>query len=359
MQRAERRITTIAGAGLIALLLAGCGDADPADGHRDDKPKTDRAASAGTPLPLDTAARQAKYTDSDEKAVDLKVAPTSVKRGTTADVAHVHLDDDVKGMVPHYLTVSVTNTGTDTVDAGAAADQFALVLADGTRGRTMSFYNSNPLASPGTGPLETCNGTKAPVKLPPEQTATSCQVVMLPKGAKPSAVSYSDDAGTRTWKVKGGDDADSGLLPVGKPAKTTWRDVHDKDFPLTVTPKNVRKVGPEALAGYDLHDDQKKADFYFVTYEYRNDGTTKLYPDMDEAVVLRTEAGRTVEKMTLLSMGSSGPKGCESAVPYGMVPAGKTVRQCGVYLLGKGDKPLTATFTPSAKGARTLTWKTS
>ncbi|MEU8893381.1 hypothetical protein [Streptomyces sp. NPDC048442] len=358
MQRAERRITTIAGAGLIALLLSGCGGSGPAgDNSRGDKPKADKAASAGTPLELDTAVRQAKYTDSGQKAFDLKVAPAALKRGTAADLANVRLDDEMKGMVPYYLTVSVANTGTALVDGSSAAGRFALALADGTRGQKVSFF-SGGLGKAGTGPLDTCIGTKAPGSLAAGKTATECQVVMLSKDAKPSTVSYKDDSGTQTWKVKGGDSAGGGILPAGQPAKVTWKD-DDKDIPLTVTPKSVHKVGPEALSRYDLDAGQKNANLYFVTFEYRNGGTTELYPGMDKAVDLYTEAGQLVQKMTLLDFSSNGPKGCESSVPDGMVQPGKTVQQCGVYVVGKGDKPVTVTFTPTTKGAKSLTWKAS
>ncbi|GHH56494.1 hypothetical protein [Streptomyces candidus] len=358
MQRAKCRITTIAGAGLVALLLTGCGDSGQTGKNASgDKPKATRAASPATPLRLDTSARQVKYTDTEEKAFDLKVAPVSLTRGTDTDVADVRLEDGMKGMVPHYLTVSVANSGTATFDAGTAPSRFALVLADGFRGQRMSFFHTNPLGKPGTGPLETCTGTNAPTNLAAGQTALECQVVMLPKDAKPATVSYRDDSGTQIWKVEGGDADDSGILPAGRPAEATWTGSDGKGFPLTVTPKSVRKVGIDALAGYDLDAGEKDADLYFVTFEYRNKGTTELAPSMDDAVVLRTEAGQRVSQMLLISIGGAKPEGCASRVPDGMVQPGRTVQQCGVYLVDKGDKPVTVNFTP--KRAKPLAWRVS
>ncbi|MEV0614759.1 hypothetical protein AB0I81_15620 [Nonomuraea sp. NPDC050404] len=355
----SRQTSTIAGAGVLALLLAGCGGSDTGKSVSGDTPKAkETAAPTGTPLTLDTAPQRANYTDRDDKTHQLTLHPTLLKRGSVDDLKGVQLDDDVRGMVPHYLTVSITNSGSGTVESALAVRNFRLALGDGTAGETVSFFGGNPLASPGTGPLETCNGTKAPRTLAAGQAATECRVVMLPKDAKPATVSYSDDSGTSTWKVEGGDTG-SGVLPADKPAKVTWKDAQDKDVPLTVTPKSVRKAGAGALAGYDLNARQKAATAYFVTLAYRNNGTSKLYPGMEEAVTLRTESGQTLRKLTLIAIGSNGPKGCQSSVPYGMVRPGKSVQQCGVYLVDQGDKPVTITFSSTADGAEPVTWKTS
>ncbi|MGW0484062.1 hypothetical protein [Nonomuraea sp. NPDC003214] len=362
VQRVSRRTSAIAGAGVLALLLAGCGGPATSEGTSGTtsggKPETGKAASAGTPLTLDTTPRRAGYTDPDDKAHKLTLHPTGLKRGSADDLKDVRLDDDLQGMVPHYLTVSITNTGSGTVKSAQAVRNFRLALADGTAGRPVSFFAGNPLASPGAGPLETCNRTKAPSTLTAGQAATECRVVMLPQDAKPAAVSYADESGTRIWKVEGGD-LGGGVLPAGKPVEVTWKDTRGRDVPLTVTPKSVRRAGAGALAGYNLNARQKAATAYFVTLEYRNNGTSKLYPGMDKAVVLRTESGGTVPRLTLIAIGSNGPKGCESSVPYGMVKPGKSVRQCGVYLVSRGDRPVTVTFSPTAEGAEPVTWKVS
>jgi hypothetical protein len=358
VQRVSRRTSTITGAGVLALLLAGCGGSGTSESVSGDKPQAAKAASAATPLTIDTTPQRANYTDRDKKAHELTLHPTLLKRGSVDDLKGVRLDDDVRGMVPHYLTVSITNTGSGAVKSAMAVDNFRLALADGTAGEAVSFFTSNPLASPGTGPLETCNGTKAPSTLTAGQAATACRVVMLPKGTKPATVSYTDESDTHVWKVEGGD-MGGGVLPAGKPAEVTWKDTRNRNVPLTVTPKSVREAGAGALAGYDLNARQKAATVYFVTLEYRNNGTSKLYPGMDKAVVLRTESGRTLPGLTLIAIGGNGPKGCQSSVPYGMVRPGKSVRQCGVYLVDQGDKPVTVTFSPTAEGAEPVTWKVS
>ncbi|MEV4568557.1 hypothetical protein AB0K12_32715 [Nonomuraea sp. NPDC049419] len=363
MQRVSRRISTIAGAGVLALLLAGCGGAGAGAGV--EKPKTadktqaaDKPASPGTPLTLDTAPRRVNYTDRDEKVHKLTLNPTRLTRGSASDLDGVRLDDDMRGMVPHYLTVSITNAGTGAVEPSMAVRNFRVALADGTAGKAVQFFSGNPLATPGTGPLETCIATKAPESLTAGQAATECRVVLLPEDAKPATVSYSDESVTRTWKVEGGD-LGGGVLAAGKPAKVTWKDTDDKDVPLTVTLKSVRRAGAGALAGYKLNARQKAASVYFVTLAYRNNGKSKLYPGMDDAVFLRTESGQTLRKLTLIAIGSNGPKGCPSSQPYGMVQPGKSVQQCGVYLVDKGDKPVTVTFSSTAEGAEPVTWKAS
>ncbi|MEO3890510.1 hypothetical protein [Nonomuraea sp. B5E05] len=365
MQRVSRRISTIAGAGVLALLLVGCGGADTSESASVEKPKTadktqaaEKPASPGTPLTLDTAPRRVNYTDRDKKAHKLTLNPTLLTRGSVDDLDGVRLDDDMRGMVPHYLTVSVTNAGSGTVEPAMAVRNFRVALADGTAGKAVSFFSGNPLASPGTGPLETCIGTKAPKTLTAGQAATECRVVLLPEDGKPATVSYSDESVTRTWKVEGGD-IGGGVLAAGKSAKVTWKDTGDKDVPLTVTLKSVRKAGAGALADYKLNARQKAATVYFVTLSYRNNGTSKLYPGMDEAVFLRTESGQTLRKLTLIAIGSNGPKGCPSSAPYGMVQPGKSVQQCGVYLVDQGDKPVTVTFSSTAEGAEPVTWKAS
>ncbi|MET8869647.1 hypothetical protein ABZW11_42520 [Nonomuraea sp. NPDC004580] len=367
MQRVSRRISTIAGAGVLALLLAGCGGVDTSESV--EKPKTaektqaaEKPASAGTPLTLDTAPRQVNYTDRDDKVHELTLNPTQLTRGSASDLDGVRLDDDMRGMVPHYLTVSITNAGTDAVEPSMPVRNFRVALADGTAGKAVSFFSGNPLASPGTGPLETCIGTTAPKSLTAGQAATECRVVLLPEDAKPATVSYSDESVTRTWKVEGGDvggGVGGGVLAAGKPAKVTWKDTDDQDVPLTVTLKSVRRAGAGALADYKLNARQKAASVYFVTLAYRNNGKSKLYPGMDEAVILRTESGQTLRKLTLIAIGSNGPKGCPSSRPYGMVQPGKSVQQCGVYLVDKGDKPVTVTFSSTAEGAEPVTWKAS
>lgn len=358
MQRVSRRVSTIAGAGVLALLLTSCGGSDTSKNVSGDKPKADQAASTATPLTLDTAPRRAHYTDRGKKAHELTLHPTLLELGSAEDLKGVRLDDDVRGMVPHYLTVSITNTGSGEVKSAQVVNNFRLALADGTAGERVSFFSSNPLASPGSGPLETCNRTKAPSALAAGQEATECRVVMLPKDTQPATVSYSDDSGIQMWKVEGGDTGSS-VLPSDKPAEVTWKDARDKEVPLTVTPKSVRKAGPDALADYNLNARQKAATAYFVTLQYRNNGTSKLYPSMDRAVFLRTASGQTLRPLTLIAIGSNGPKGCESSVPYGMVQPGKSVRQCGVYLVSKGDKPVAVTFSSTADGAEPVTWKAS
>jgi hypothetical protein len=363
VQRVSRRISTTAGAGVLALLLAGCGGADT--GESVEQPKTaektqaaEKPASPGTPLTLDTAPRRVNYTDRDDKVHQLTVNPTQLTRGSASDLDGVRLDDDMRGMVPHYLTVSVTNAGTDAVEPSTAVRNFRVALADGTAGKAVSFFGGNPLATPGTGPLETCIGTTAPKTLTAGQAATECRVVLLPEDAKPATVSYSAESVTRTWKVEGGD-VGGGVLAAGKPAKVTWKDTDDKDVPLTVALRSVRKAGAGALSDYELNARQKAATVYFVTFSYRNNGTSKLYPGMDDAVILRTESGQTLRKLTLIAIGSNGPKGCPSSQPYGMVQPGKSVQQCGVYLVDKGDKPVTVTFSSTAEGAEPVTWKAS
>ena len=84
-----------------------------------------------------------------------------------------------------------------------AVRNFRVALADGTAGKAVSFFSGNPLASPGTGPLETCIGTKAPKTLMAGQAATECRVVMLAEDAKPATVSYSDESvpGRGRWRA--------------------------------------------------------------------------------------------------------------------------------------------------------------
>lgn len=357
MQRVSRRVTTIAGAGVVALLLAGCGGSDTSTNVSDDKPKAEPAAAAtATPLTLDTEPRQVQYTDRDKKAHELTVHPATLELGSADDLEGVRLDEKLRGMVPHYLTVSIANNGSGEVKSAQVINNFRLALADGTAGTPVSFFSGNPLASPGDSPLETCNGTKAPRDLAAGQEATECRVVLLPKDTKPATVSYSDESGVQLWKVEGGD-AGSNLLPPDKSVKVQWKGTRDTEVPLTVKPRSVREAGPNALADYKLNARQKAATTYFVTLQYRNNGSDKLYPGMDKAVFLRTASGQTLRPLTLIAIGSRGPKGCESSVPYGMVEPGKSVRQCGVYLVGKGDKPVAVTFSSTADGAEPVTWQ--
>ncbi|MFI6088503.1 hypothetical protein [Streptomyces sp. NPDC051218] len=134
----------------------------------------------------------------------MKIAPKRIARGAAADLKDVQLDDDLKGTIPYYLTVSYTNTGSSALSEPTPQSNFTITLANGTPGKAISLWNSDTLATEPSSPLPEDCDKGGPATLAPGDTTTACQLVMLPKG-EPATVAYTDDAGdTLLWKVGDG-----------------------------------------------------------------------------------------------------------------------------------------------------------
>ncbi|WKX71360.1 hypothetical protein [Streptomyces sp. XD-27] len=363
-----------------AVLVSGCGGSEDGDkdssrdtGTDSGKEKTSKSAPA-KPLPVESTVRQATWTSSIVKGTEsrdtthqLKIAPRRLTQGTAADLEHVPLGDELQGMVPHYLTVSYTNTGSEPLIHPDPEDNFTITLADGTPGKVFSLSETTPHASPsGSGQPNNCDESGGGESLDAGATATRCQVVMLPKGHKPATVAYSDEAGgTLLWKVGDGK-GDGKLLPAGKTADSAWKDSLSKgeSVPIRVTPKSVRAGSLADLRDYDLGDDRKNLVPWYVTLEYRNVGKEELLPMMDDdGVGVRTAGGLDVQSANLLDLSFSGEgdgiDGCRGHASKDRLRPNSALSLCTIHLIPKGDRPAVVSFRGKGKAAHPLVWRAS
>ncbi|MFC7881923.1 hypothetical protein ACFUVV_08625 [Streptomyces sp. NPDC057376] len=296
----------------------------------------------------------------------MKVAPKRLARGPAADLANVRLDDDLKNTVPYYLTVSYINSGSEAVPQPKPEANFTVTLSDGTPGEAISLWNTNFLATGSSGDtVEKCGKSGAKM-IPAGATATVCQLVMLPKGRTPATVAYSDEAGdTLLWKVGDGEGDDAGLLDAGETADSSWKDTKGGSAPLRVTPKSIRAGTLADLGDYDLSGESKNLVPWYVTMEYRNDGSVKVLPVMDEGVGLRSAAGQEVQPLSLVDLSPSGARQgqgvdqCRGTIPNTRLEPHSTVTLCSVHLLPKGDRPVMVSFESEEEQTEPLMWRAS
>ncbi|MGJ3560134.1 hypothetical protein ACR6C2_22215 [Streptomyces sp. INA 01156] len=126
--------------------------------------------------------RKATWTDRNTTH-QLTLAPTRLARGTAADLDQVgNSAHDLKGMVPYYLTVTYTNTGSEALSGPDPENNFTVTLADGTPGRVFSLWNRNPLATESGFSLPDDCHEAGPAAVQSGAEATVCALVMLPEG---------------------------------------------------------------------------------------------------------------------------------------------------------------------------------
>jgi hypothetical protein len=365
--RRRSGLAGMAGAGVLALVVTACGAEGAGSGGSGagtGSGKGSGTSAAPEALPVETTVRPAAWT-SQSTTHQLKIAPKRLARGTAADLENVRLDEDLEGMVPYYLTVGYTNTGSVALNRPDPEAGFTVTLADGTPGEAVSLWNMNPLATAsGPGLPDHCD-KGGPASVAAGGTATVCRLVLMPEGRTPATVAYTDEAGdTLLWKVGDGKGDAAGLLAAGTTANSSWKDVTTKGdaVPIRVTPKQVRAGALADLGDYDLSTDRKNLVPWYVTMEYRNDGTRKLLPAMDDGVSLRSAAGRDVQPLSLLDWSLSAGEGegidqCRGSVPNTRLQPGSTLTLCTIHLLPEGDRPATVSFTSEEARAKSLVWR--
>ncbi|MFG2890124.1 hypothetical protein [Streptomyces sp. NPDC048248] len=350
--RMRRRLAGAAGMSAILLLAVGCAGS----AQKKASPAASAAVAAAKPLPMKVAPHPATWTGTDDKVHPLRITPTRLARGAESDLVHIKLDDDLKGMVPYYLTFSYTNTGKSTVSGVDPARNFSVNGADGRPAEQISLFQSNPLAT-GSGLPATCRESGAE-KLAAGATTAVCQIFMLGKDQQPATVSYKDsESETLLWQVGGGKEGGAtGILPAGKSADSVTEDSDKRPVSLYVTPKGVRAGSIADLSRFDLDADEKKLIPYYVTMQYKNTGKHDLLPSMNDGVVLRTAAGQESRKMVLIDIGGPGVSQCPEATPNDMVKPGATVTECSIHMLAKGEPPVAVVFQGHGEGGQPVTW---
>ncbi|MET9293639.1 hypothetical protein [Streptomyces sp. NPDC003077] len=351
--RARKRMTGVAGASVLMLLAVGCGGGPSGTKAA---PKASRSVAAAQPVRVETTSRPATWTDDKKQVHELRIAPKSLARGSEADFERVRLDDDLKGLVPYYLTFTYVNTGKEALHRASLGSEFAVVGADGEPGERM-WLMSNPLAT-SSGLPDQCRKSGSET-LAPGASAEACEIFMLAPKQAPTTVSYTDKDGEPViWQAGDGKatgDTD-GVLPAGKPTDGLWQDSHERTVTIKATPKSVKAGTVADLSHFKLSADEKKLVPYYVTVEYRNTGEHDLYPDMQDGVELRGAGGQQARKLLLIDIGGDGVTQCPESVPYKMVKPDATVVQCSIHMLPKSDRPAVVVFQGKGHGAQPITW---
>lgn len=351
---------------MLALTLAACGgsgsDQKDSDGKGEASAESPGQAAPARPVAVEKKQREITWSDTKEQSHVLRAAPSGLARGSAADFRNVRLDEDLKGKVPYYLTVSYTNEGKERLERPSPERDFAVAAADGQAGEAVSVFGS--ALSKNSGLPKACSRS-APESLEPGGRATVCRIVMMPKNRPPAAVSYSgrdargDDIDPVIWKAgdggKGG--LPSGVLPLKKAAESAVEDADGRTVTVRATPKSIRPGKIADLGRFKLDARDKKKVPYYVTVEYRNDGSHKLLPQMNQKTELRAVSGQSARRMTLIDFGGDGVSQCPDAQPDGLVEPKSSVTECSVFMLPKTDSPAALVFTGEGTSAKTVVWQ--
>ncbi|MBQ1100129.1 hypothetical protein KBY55_29725 [Streptomyces sp. b94] len=270
------------------------------------------------------------------------------------------MDEELKGMVPHYLTFEVTNTGPRKLpDAYMVDNNFALNGTDWERGEEVYLSGGRP-----DGSDLPCADT-APETLAPGDSYDTCVTYALPEGVGVLSLShiadgYLDEGGAvATWPVEGGLKAASAeLAEPGDIVRVRWDDREDGVLELPATLVSVRRGSAADLAGLDLdlNENERRGVPYYVSVTYTNPGPEDLYADQSDRVRLLTEGGRQIQGKTAFGLDTRIP-GCPSDWVARMIPPGDSVTECSIHLVtDEDDKPFAVGFAEADRPGL-VTWR--
>ncbi|MGA5194084.1 hypothetical protein [Streptomyces exfoliatus] len=240
---------------------------------------TEKPAS-WTDLPVRTGARDVVHTHSGHRSYEVRITVKSLVRGSEEDMRGARVNGELKGMVPHYLTFEVTNTGRKEIPAGYMVDgNLALNGTDWTRGKEVYVSGGRP------GGVDLPCADTAPTTPAPGDSYDTCVTHVLPDGVGvPSlthnADGYLDEGGAvATWPVEGGlKAASAGLAEPGKRVRVRWNTPEDGVLELPATLTSVRRGSAADLAGLDLdlNENERRGVPYYVSVTYTNTGPKDL-----------------------------------------------------------------------------------
>ncbi|MFD0342799.1 hypothetical protein ACFVH0_29660 [Streptomyces sp. NPDC127117] len=351
------------GAAAISLL-AGCTGEQGAGG--DVQRAAERPAS-WTDLPVRTGARDVVHTDGDDRSYKVRVTVKSLVRGSGEDMQGAgRVDEGLKGMVPHYLTFKVTNTGRKKIpDAYVVDSDFALNGTDWERGEQAYVSGGRP------GGVDLPCADTAPKTLAPGDSYTTCVTYVLPKGVGVLSLThiadgYLDEGGAvATWPVEGGLKAvSSGLKEPGDVVRVRWDAGEDgvltgeNVLELPARLASVRRGSAADLAGLDLdlNENERRGVPYYVSVTYTNPGPDDLYTDQADSVSLLTEGGRQIQGKTPFVADTKIP-GCPSDWVTRVVSPGESVTECSIHMVtDDNDKPFAVGFAEADRPGL-VTWR--
>lgn len=332
------------GAAAIPLLV-GCAGEQIAGGTLE--PASKRSAS-WTDLPVRTGARNVVHTDTDHRTYKVRITVKSLVRGSKEDMRGARVDEELKGMVPHYLTFEVTNTGRKTIPAAYMVDSgFALNGTDWADAEKVYISGGRP------GGVDLPCADTAPKTLAPGDSYHTCVPYALPEGVGVLSLTYSADGyldeggAVAVWPVEGGlDTASAGLAEPGDIVRVRWEAREDGVLELPARLVSVRRGSAADLTGLDLdlNDNERRGVPYYVSVTYTNTGPTDLYTGQADRVRLLTEGGRQIPGKTPFVRDTKIP-GCPSDWVARVVPPGGSVTECSIHLVtDDDDKPFAVGF---------------
>ncbi|MFH9476280.1 hypothetical protein ACH4L7_20895 [Streptomyces anulatus] len=350
--------------GAVAIsLLTGCA------GEQEAGEAVERAAerpASWKDLPVRTGARDVVHTDADDRSYKVRITVKSLVRGSEEDMRGARVDEELKGMVPHYLSFKVSNTGRKKIPEAYMVDSnFALNGTDWERAEKIHVSGGRP-----DGTDLPCADT-APRTLAPGDSYDTCLTYVLPGSVgvlslTHNADGYLDEGGTvATWPVEGGLEAVSaGLREPDDVVRVRW-DTSEKGL---LTGENVLELparlasvsrGSSAdLAGLDLNlnKDERRGIPYYVSVTYTNPGPEYLHTNQVGSVSLLTEGGLQIEGKTPFDVDARIP-GCPSDWVARMVPPGESVTECSIHMVtDERDKPFAVGFAEAGRPGL-VTWR--
>lgn len=161
-------------------LLAGC------TGAQEASEAVERAAqrpASWTDLPVRTGARDVVH-----RSYEVRITVKSLVRGSQEDMRGARVDEELGGMVPHYLTFEVTNTSRKKIPAAYMVDKnFALKGTDWARGEEIYVSGGRP------GGVDLPCADTAPKTLAPGDSYTTCVTYALPEGVGVLSLTHNAD----------------------------------------------------------------------------------------------------------------------------------------------------------------------
>ncbi|MFJ6650991.1 hypothetical protein ACIQPS_35840 [Streptomyces sp. NPDC091290] len=186
----------------LAVALSGCGDSGT--GSKEPNSGTaatgDTASGGNTTYRLGEASPPQKQTMQKYKGSTFTVTPTKVKTGTKADLkaSGLQLDESDGSRVPVYVTVTLTHNSGKSMAVGDLDDGLVVRTDKDERIRSLIVLVGQA-KWPNCPPVDTEKQLKA------GQSASICNVFLIPQGEKPAAVELTQGFTTAPleWLVKG------------------------------------------------------------------------------------------------------------------------------------------------------------
>ncbi|MET7937008.1 hypothetical protein [Streptomyces sp. NPDC005322] len=180
----------------IALATAGCGTDDTAParhrptvqaGRQPDRAGTGADSDGGRTLALGEPTSITYKRGSDHLRGTLRVTAVSIRKGTRAELKRAGARYDARTTHPYYVTMTFENTGGSPLHYPFLNTPTGLEDTSGT--------DAQPLITADDG-VKPCRGVD-PDDFASGASATLCKVFLVPKGERPSVVTYSTGDDTR------------------------------------------------------------------------------------------------------------------------------------------------------------------